>query len=239
VFWTQSDPQAVSDAAPVSPPDYPMAATFDGTWGAPARLDPTDGADTLVGNAPIARNSSGHFVVTWTNRVRKGTSLFYDVYAARLAFGGAWSSPILLNTPGSEDGGGVRMQRGNPVPHVSENGTAMVHWIEVPGASSVATIEAVHFAPATGWSAPARVAARVFGVEVSGTMDHHGNGTVVWRSADDFADWAVRYTFGVGWETPERISTGNATFTSSAVGANGEVVAMWHSTGGVWANVYR
>lgn len=107
-----------------------------------------------------------------------------------------------------------------------------------PDTGGLVSIEAAHFAPQTGWSAPTTLAPVVFPDEISGTMDASGNGTIVWRSSDDSHVWAARYAPGVGWEAPERISTDYAGFTGSAVGAGGEVIAVWYGSDGVVANLY-
>jgi len=236
--------------------DILVARSIDNgaNWSIPVPLNTNAATDTGIdGNAEIATDGFGHWVVVWSSSDSLGNTIGtdHDVLVARSVDNGAnWSNPVPLNSNAASDSGVDY----NPVVTTDREG----HWVTVwysddTLGGTTGTDSDIHFSRSVdngaNWSlvAPLNTNAGTDSGDDSEprvATDEHGNWLAVWTSDDKLGDTigadydilvARSKDNGATWSNPAPLNNdaasdaGGDSSVSIAVDGLGDWVAIWES----------
>lgn len=208
----------------------PVAVGFttrDGRW---ATAQPVGGDSGEQRFVEAARDGAGNVVVVWEQR----SGDRYGIWAARHMRGGTIEAARQIS---ADNGTRVVMR---PSVAVDAAGNALVVWDQFDGTHFQLWFN--RYAVGSGWDEPRRIEPLdlqdAFVARVA--MDAQGTAWAVWaqRDATGTRIRASRYRAGLGWEASQSLGGGvaagaNAGQARIAVGATGDVVAVWVQDDGV------
>jgi uncharacterized protein YbdZ (MbtH family) len=215
--------------SPVAPPPPTVKA-----WGTPVLIETNNAGDAY--SPRIAMDGSGNAMAVWQQH--DGTR--FNLWANRYTAGTGWGVATLIETDNVSDAT-------DPAIAVNASGNALAVWAQHDGAHR--NIVANRYTAGSGWGTATLVETDNAGNanRPQVVMDANGNGLAVWAQDDGTYQtvMANRYTAGSGWGTAAPIGTdivGDAFEPRIAIGASGNVLAVWVQSDGtrlnVWANRY-
>ncbi len=195
-------------------------------WGLPALI--VDGES--IWEFEVASDPLGNAFVAW--REYDGTRV--NIWASRYAVGEGWGSPELIE---DEDGSAGYVQVAT-----SPDGDAIAVWSKDDGTRY--DIWSNRYTIADGWGLAERIEAEdgnATGAKIG--VDQNGCAIAVWGQFDGqwFTARANRYAPNDGWGVAEAIEAGpthQLSYLELAVHSNGNAVAVWTSSGDIWANYF-
>jgi hypothetical protein len=186
-----------------------------GAWGAPVTLS-ASGQD--AGPPTVAVEPGGDALAAWS----RFDGADDRVQVAERASGGGWGAPVTVSSAGVDATGGTA--------RLGSGGDAAVGWLQ--GGDLVVAVRP----SGGGWGTPVTVSTAgtpiTHGSDL--TVDGAGNVTAVWIGEDaagnDVVHGATRPAGGA-WSRPVAISPARTDTMDvrAAVGANGDVVAIWQA----------
>ena len=196
-------------------------------WGTPVVLQATaQGPATprLDGNA------HGDAIVVWYRKDDSGDA--YSVYGARYAAGAGWSASVELDH--------VDVTAWTPDVAIDPAGRAVAVWAQATPIGKEAW--ASRFAPASVWSAPARISADE-GYDPRVVADDQGDAMATWWNYGHDT-WARRFVPAAGWQPPTLLQhegvTGSPSYPLPVGLPDGRVaVAMQRTSYHVAVAVYQ
>lgn len=170
------------------------------TWASPVTLSSTGVNST---DPRIVIDSNGNAVAAW---VESGL-----IKASQQPVGGSWGTTVTLSNSGAS----------NPRLGVDSSGNATAIWIE----SGV--VKTAHLPFGGSWSAATTLSGS--GVtQARLAVDGAGNTVAVW-TRNNFIESSTKLFGGLLWSLASVLSAGSSNFPEVAIGADGTVVAVWHS----------
>ncbi|MGB5965878.1 MAG: hypothetical protein WBF77_06465 [Sulfurimonadaceae bacterium] len=133
----------------------------------------------------------------------------------------------------------------NPQVSMDANGNAIAVWISASDSFS-RKLMSNRFTVGSGWGAEVELSSPNTNCdEPDIAIDSQGNAIVVWRQREDVDlnnAYAIRYTFGSGWDTPALIETDNTAsleYSPQIVfDGNNNAIVLWQSLQYLWVNHY-
>jgi hypothetical protein len=198
-------------------------------WEAPALLE---GADGDAQDPAVALDASGAGTAVWSQF--DGTR--NNVWAARLAPGAGWGTPVLLER--SDTGWALA-----PKVAAGSTGDALAVWQQSDGVRT--NVWGARYQAGLGWGAPELVERSDSGdaLRAEVAVDGAGNGVAVWHqfAGARFGVFGNRYVGGAGWGSPAALdggAGGDAVLPDVAVDPSGNAVAAWYQYDGTRNNVW-
>jgi hypothetical protein len=177
----------------------------------------------------IAVDDSGDAMALW---------LQYDgsvnnVYANRYEAGSGWEGAMAIES----DTGTVS----EPQIAVGGSGDAMAVWLQYDGSDH--STYANHYEAGSGWEGAVAIESDTGDANYAQiVVDGSGNAMAVWQQHDGSVDnlYANRYLAGSGWEGAVAIEGGTGTVLEPqiAVGGNGNAMAVWVQSDGIYDSIY-
>ena len=179
-------------------------------------------------NPQIAIDAAGNAIAVWDQWDGIRRNIWANRYNARTDSWGTAES-IETNSAGAK----------SPQIAIDASGNAIAVW------SQSNDIWVNHYIPNFGWGTAQLIESddgSAFSPQIA--IDTKGNAIAVWTqdNGSHYSIWANRYTASNGsWGTAQLIEnddTGNAYSPQIAIDSNGNAIAVWEQSGGIWANHY-
>jgi hypothetical protein len=180
------------------------------TWNSPVTISDlgVDASDPHVG-----LDANGNAVAIW---LEGGLAK-----ASNLPSGGSWSTPVTISNSGASS---LRLV-------VDPNGNATAIWLEA------GVVKAVSQPFGGSWSAETILSGTGTATSPNLAVDTSGDVVAVWvQTSTGVSIQSATKVFGGSWPLVVDTISGTTTYSSSpfvSIGANGTVVAVWHSVSGV------
>jgi hypothetical protein len=192
-----------------------QTATYspDGNWSTPLTLSSQGNRIPQTG---VAIDGLGNAIAVWELDNHAGST----VQTAWLPFGGVWSAPANISSPGT-----VAIA---PVLAISPNGFAAVAWEEFSNGNYAVVVSASQFG--RSWSEPAILSPiGVNATEVAIAVDNKQRTAVVWKQGSGF-DIHASLSSALGtWSAPAALSVPGFGGSSPQVSLykNGQALVVW------------
>jgi hypothetical protein len=203
-------------------------------WGAEQTIESMNGLATFP---DIAFDPSGNAMAVWT---QPSAGIVY-VWSNRYVPGTTgWEGPQQVET-NSSNASNARIA-------FDSAGNALAVWVQNNG--GIHNSWANRYTPTGGWQSAQRIdnddMSAVYSPKI--IIDNNGDAIAVWSQDNGSFEsiWATRYLVSSGWETAEKIQSGDTSVEAGdvniAIGGNNHAIAVWYQSDGslrkIWANEF-
>jgi hypothetical protein len=206
-----------------------------GTGWSDAELIEAYDENEYIYGTQVAMDEDGNAIAVWLQDF--AILMNMNIWSSRYVVGAGWDDAQLIET---NDG-----WADSPQVAVDEDGNAVAVWFQSDGTEF--SIWSNRYVVGVGWD-DAQLIETEDGEAHSPqvVMDGDGNAVAVWCQYDGIQHniWSNRYVFGVGWDDPELIETGDGVAYSPQVATDGsgDAIAVWQQSDGtrmsIWSNRY-
>lgn len=210
--------------------------TDSGGWSAPTQIS-VQSSDNLMSSV-FFRDSNGDNNILW---LRLAVGDRSELLTRRYAVGSGWQPIEIITTVPSSSS---LYALSSLAVTTDKNGNALAIWVQE--GDTAGYILSSRYTAAGGWATPEPAQPLDAGFSDYPVLvgESNGNATVAWTK--DMIDgspnrvYANRYTPISGWGTPELINSGtaNAGNPSLSVDAQGNTLAAWNQTVGLYSTVW-